>query len=353
MRTILFILFALPSFLLLSQTSSTIYYDNDWNQIPSKNGASFYRTSNFDSTISKFIIKDFFITGEIQMEVIASSVTPEIKDGEAKYFYKSGALKIKKFYSKNKADGDFEMYYPNGKLLKKGKLSNDNFNGEWVFYSPSGKKHMEGTFKMEKKVGVWKIYNFSGELFATKTYLNGNLKEINCLSCDSTGYFEYEYNSTDLGEVSASPRFEIIKQNEFILFEKLMLSNINYLESNPLSTNLSLIAPYTVTWTSNAPYLEKFILKFSKFTEDYISIDNSANYGSILYNLYLMGKCKYLINNKSKSFNSIESEFSGVISMLKAYKSIKAKDNQFSNPKLEELIKKRDSNKLKRFIKGY
>ena len=93
--------------------------------------------------------------------------------------------------------------------------------------------------------------------------------------------------------------------------------------------------------------------KFSKFTKDYISIDNSANYGSILYNLYLMGKCKYLINNKSKSFNSIESEFSGVISMLKAYKSIKAKDNQFSNPKLEELIKKRDSNKLKRFIKGY
>lgn len=105
-------LFCLP-FFAVSQTGDTLYFDHLWH--PSKKeDAKYYRlTKQIDNL---YQIQDFYINGVMQMQGLASSLEPEILDGECTYYHPNGIIKSKGVYKKDKPIGLWSYYNSKGKL---------------------------------------------------------------------------------------------------------------------------------------------------------------------------------------------------------------------------------------------
>jgi len=67
-------------------------------------------------------------------------------------------------------------YYKSGKLKAKGPYIRNKFEGTWLFYSEDGLLIQEGNFKNNVKDGEWKRYNKDGEIEYSAVFKEG--KEI-------------------------------------------------------------------------------------------------------------------------------------------------------------------------------
>ncbi len=100
MKTNLFlILCLLASCSLCSQTIE--YYDADWKRLSSEESASFYREIDYDRNGQPIgIVKDYYITGELQFVGELVTVNPDTLNGLCIWYYQNGQRRKEASYQK-------------------------------------------------------------------------------------------------------------------------------------------------------------------------------------------------------------------------------------------------------------
>ena len=235
-----------------------------------------------------------------------------------------------------------------------GIIENDKWTGDWVYYNPNGKLHKRGAYINSLQDGVWQMYNLNGQIHGTKNYDKGKLLEIDFLDKKKEIYYEYNFEITDAEKINFTKSFNAIENDEYVLFEPVMLSNIQFLEENPLDEKLGIISQFVSIWTSNCPYLGgELKIEFTDFTTDWATLDDNYEYNSLFTVFYLIGKCAYLIENRDNTYDLVKSEYRATESMVKAYKAIIDENENAKNLKMDEICKKYDRKILKEFIRSY
>ncbi|EOR96634.1 TonB family protein [Arcticibacter svalbardensis MN12-7] len=83
-----FFLFLCMAHTCIAQQADTIWYNNKWEK-SDKDQSAFYRVIK-QKTPGHYLVKDFFSSGEIQMEGSYLSLNPDVKDGDFVYWSKDG-----------------------------------------------------------------------------------------------------------------------------------------------------------------------------------------------------------------------------------------------------------------------
>ncbi|MEM7515210.1 MAG: TonB family protein [Bacteroidota bacterium] len=96
-----------------------------------------------------FLVKDFFIDGQIQM---------------------AGIFKDKKM---KKHIGEFIWYFENGNVNQKGRFVNNEKEGEWNWYFENGNIDRKGSYVKNERQGEWKWYFENGQASSIEEYIEG------------------------------------------------------------------------------------------------------------------------------------------------------------------------------------
>lgn len=144
----------------LHQTSaqSKVWLDKNHNETTKENGV-YYRPKP-KKVRKKFLVKDYYIGGQLYREGKAEFTTPnkENFNGVVTYYYKNGNISKKVSYRRGLKDGIYEEYYETGQLRLQGKYQDDLKEGAWKTYYKAGKIESKGQYSKGEKVGVWKTY---------------------------------------------------------------------------------------------------------------------------------------------------------------------------------------------------
>lgn len=149
---------------IFAQTQQTIYYDKDWKVVSSKSKAEYYRLVTLD-TYGKpqGIVKDYYITGELQWEGIMSYIDKydnknDISEGLSTWYYKNGKKSRQSTMKGDKEIGTTTYWYENGNIARTC-VYNDNgeLNGEYIDYYENGKLKFKGTFSNGNPTDKWFI----------------------------------------------------------------------------------------------------------------------------------------------------------------------------------------------------
>ncbi len=122
----------------------TEYFDHEWNRCAQKE-ASFYRLVTYGSANKPIgIIKDYYITGELQSEFYAVYLDYDdegknFHEGEATWYFKNGAVEQKRYYYNNKLNGKNTFYYDNGQVSREANYATGVFHGEYKEWYKTGK----------------------------------------------------------------------------------------------------------------------------------------------------------------------------------------------------------------------
>ena len=174
-KFILFILitYCLPSF---SQRVDTLYYDNNWKGVESKQFASFVRYASYaEDSNYKNRFRDYYITGELQAEGEFISID--------KYDDKNSVFGFQKSYYKNgnveldctviNGNGKIISYYENGNKKDEYELANGVPNGISINYYENGLIHTKGNFVNGKLDGILYQFTENGDACSQVEYKNG------------------------------------------------------------------------------------------------------------------------------------------------------------------------------------
>ena len=174
-KFILFILliYCLPSF---SQRIDTLYYDNNWKGVESKQFASFIRYASYaENSNYKNRFRDYYITGELQAEGEFISID--------KYDDKNSVFGYQKSYYKNgnvesncaviNGNGKIISYYENGNKKEEYELTNGVLNGISINYYENGLIHTKGNFVNGKLDGILYQFTENGDACSQTKFKNG------------------------------------------------------------------------------------------------------------------------------------------------------------------------------------
>jgi antitoxin component YwqK of YwqJK toxin-antitoxin module len=351
-KSILLFICIIYSLSVVCQEDNTIYYDENWKEISDKSEAHFYRKISESADNPKhFVVKDFYISGEIQMEAIYSSLDPEIKNGDAFFYYKNGQKQTKRFYIDNEENGSYQEWFPNGNPLSEGAMKNNEENGIWKYYYSDGKLRKEGAYANGYEDGVWKIYNLDEVYYLKYTYKNKLLSKAELID-DSKGYYEY-FNDPDGTENSINPYFYYRQTEEFKATEHLIKKNIELLQTSVDFNVQNVIYPFTLLWVTNCPYLGKFEIYVGRFMLDYTTLDKSYKYAPLMTKMYTMGLASYFLDHGGNTSDNIAFHEAGATFMVNYYLNLKKLDSSQKNEKMEKLANLLKKGKLNSFIKKY
>lgn len=106
----------------LSAQTDTVFYTDQW-QPTTKTKASFYRPPPQQKD-NGFRIKDYYISGKLQMKAYSESIEEDKFHGEATWYYESGELQQKAQYRHGMLSGLLTVYAPDGSKLAEGTYEN-------------------------------------------------------------------------------------------------------------------------------------------------------------------------------------------------------------------------------------
>ena len=174
-KFILFVLLAycLPSF---SQKIDTLYYDNNWKGVESKQFANFVRYASYAKNSNyKNRYRDYYITGELQGEGEFISID--------RYDDKNSVFGIQKTYYKNgniasdctvvNGNGKVILYYENGKKKEEYELANGEPNGIAISYYENGLIHTKSNLAHGKLDGIFYQFTENGDACSQVEFKNG------------------------------------------------------------------------------------------------------------------------------------------------------------------------------------
>lgn len=121
----------------------TEYFDADWNRCEPR-VASYYRLITYSApNTPKGVVKDYYITGELQSEQYPIFVDYEddsrsFLEGTQVFYHKNGKIERKQQYLNNKLNGPSVSYYNDGKIAQEVQFSNGVPNGDAIEYYQNG-----------------------------------------------------------------------------------------------------------------------------------------------------------------------------------------------------------------------
>jgi CHAT domain-containing protein/antitoxin component YwqK of YwqJK toxin-antitoxin module len=96
----------------------TILYDKNWKVIAQPDSAAFYRLITYENGKPKGIVKDFYRSGQVQMEgKLIEEAPKEIKDSLFTFYDEKGNIANYEFYKKGKLDNGMTIPYMEKLLL--------------------------------------------------------------------------------------------------------------------------------------------------------------------------------------------------------------------------------------------
>jgi antitoxin component YwqK of YwqJK toxin-antitoxin module len=167
-------------------TAENFYLDADWFPCE-KSAAIYYRKIVKDST-GKFLVTDYFMNGQIQMQGICTLVYPQCKNGIFTFYYESGQVKQRGYYRNDKKTGLFYDWNKDGTYQSKTNYFDDKKDGASQEFYPNGAIESEGSYFQGIQDDNWKTYYENGkvkeqtlwnkgmEVWSTGWYDNGLMK---------------------------------------------------------------------------------------------------------------------------------------------------------------------------------
>lgn len=330
----------------IGQTNKTIYYDADWKEITDKNKAHFYRKIE-DNPKKKghLIVKDYYITGEIQMNAQYSSLNPDVHDGAATFYYKNGNMNSKRFFVAGIEKGDYKEWYPQAKIKEEGRIENDKKTGVWKLYYTNGKLRTKGNYLNGLREGEWITNTLSGKPHFKYTYKKDVIVKAEFIDAKE-GYFQV---LTDLKEEdkdeALTPFVNYSTKAEYRVMNNLIKRNIDILKNSPDAKSYGLISIYTLLWVSNNPNLGKFDIMANSFM---MELTNEK--APKMAQTYMMGIAAYKFENKGIS-NWNKAHTAATEYVIKRYMVLRDKDTK--NKYLDKLAKIYTNGKLSDYIKNH
>jgi uncharacterized protein len=179
MRLILLkFVFILSSFnYVLAQDTITLYYNNNWTEIPNKNQATYYRKAFIDSN-KVWTVRDYYSSNKIQMTGTFKSKKFKSKHGHFIYFHENGRKASEGEYVNDKNEGIWTYWHENGQKRSEGKFKNDLRQDIWVYWHENGQRKSEGLYIDNKTEGKWEYWFDSGEKQSEGKFFHGQQDEI-------------------------------------------------------------------------------------------------------------------------------------------------------------------------------
>lgn len=122
----------------------TEYFDEDWNRCQPKQ-AAYYRLVTYEApNRPKGVVKDYYITGEIQSEQYPIYIDYDDEnrtflEGEQVFYYKNGQIERKQQYYNNRINGPVISYYQDGAVESEAMFDFGTPNGDALQYYRNGK----------------------------------------------------------------------------------------------------------------------------------------------------------------------------------------------------------------------
>lgn len=122
----------------------TEYFDENWNRCQPKQ-AAYYRLVTYEApNRPKGVVKDYYITGEIQSEQYPVYIDYDDEkrvflEGEQVFYYKNGQIMQKQQFCNNRVNGPVITYYQNGAVESEAMFDFGTPNGDALQYDQNGK----------------------------------------------------------------------------------------------------------------------------------------------------------------------------------------------------------------------
>ena len=192
LKTALLSIYFLLSLSLYGGTEK-IYFDNYCRKTKHKSQAKFYsvRTTLKDSLNHKIIsVKDFYINDTLQMEGAYTSLEPEVKEGYFIFYFENGRKESEIMYKNNKRQGEGKYYYKSGALKKILQFNNDTILKRKEWYE-EGAVYKMAEYKNGELNGKYYVFYPDGKLIRFHIFENGDFKQGNCYtkSGQDTSFF--------------------------------------------------------------------------------------------------------------------------------------------------------------------
>ncbi|MCU0359517.1 MAG: hypothetical protein MUF75_02180 [Bacteroidia bacterium] len=98
------------------------------------------------------------------------TVKSGVIEGEASYFYASGALMESGFFTKGQKDQKWTRYSENGSVTAIAFYTTGKKSGTWLVFDDKGNKRFEMNYNDGQKSGVWTSWDENGEQLSSVDY---------------------------------------------------------------------------------------------------------------------------------------------------------------------------------------
>jgi antitoxin component YwqK of YwqJK toxin-antitoxin module len=170
-KSLVFLLFFLFGKMSYAQKQVKIFYDEYW-RVSTEAKADFFRLATFDDKGNPVgVIKDYYITGELQWEATLSFIDKvatekDIRNGVATWYHKNGKISEVRTFVNNLTEGTVVYWDKNGVKLREAEVKSGVLNGKRVEFYPNGKIKTTRNYKDGKLAENW--YTECDELGACK-----------------------------------------------------------------------------------------------------------------------------------------------------------------------------------------
>lgn len=138
-------------------------------------------------------------------------------------------------------------------------------------------------------------------------------------------------------------------ENDYREVEDIVLKNILWLESNPLSmanNDTKSLTTYVLNWLSGTPYVA---VKYDEIFLSHLTDSKKYKFGEKFRITYLFGKAYYLVTNQSAP-SEIESCVRGIEGMVTVYEELKKIDPEVRHARLEKYSRLAARGKLSTYV---
>ncbi|UTW61040.1 hypothetical protein KFE98_13555 [bacterium SCSIO 12741] len=153
-----------------------IWFDRNWDRLPTSKDAMYYRL--WEGEEGNYLIKDYYRSGELQMEGRSKTIEPTHLFGEVVFYFKNGQIDEIGVYEEDNRIGEWIYYYDHGGEYAKGEFLEGNKTGVWEYYNDSGAVESKGEFLEGKSQGIWTYFYDNGQIESSGLLKRVSLSEI-------------------------------------------------------------------------------------------------------------------------------------------------------------------------------
>jgi TonB family protein len=192
-RFLLILYILIPAWANSQMIIDTVYFDSDWEQ-SDKEGARYYRVISTDTSGEfRFMVRDYYLSGQIQMAGTYKSIRPDNRDGNFTYYFENGNIQIECIYDDNVLDGPFNEWYESGQQKVSQAFMDGELDGAYTSWREDGTYMLQATYSEGERNGYFISYYENGQKVRNDLYENDILIDGKCFTPegDPTEYFPY------------------------------------------------------------------------------------------------------------------------------------------------------------------